>query len=285
MTDEDRPEETGPEAGPGTPPGARIFEEDTGGPRPLDGPAETADLVLDLDGYEGPLDVLLSLARDQKVDLTQISILQLAEQYIAFIERARQLRLEIAAEYLVMAAWLAYLKSRLLLPREEEETEEPTGPELAAALAFQLRRFEAMQEAGEKLLARPQLGRDVFTRGAPDGIRVRHNVVYEVSLFDLLKTYGDQRRKIETSSFTIEAPDLFTMDDAIQRLNSLLGTSFEWRALETFLPDGLRDPLVRRSAVAATFAAGLEMARQGRVQIRQSSAFGPIFYRTPAGNP
>jgi segregation and condensation protein A len=242
------------------------------------------DLVLDLDGYEGPLDVLLVLAREQKVDLTQISILQLADQYLTFIERARRLRLEIAAEYLVMAAWLAYLKSRLLLPREEETSEEPTGPELAEALAFQLRRLEAMQEAGVRLMAQPLLGRDVFPRGAPEGIRVVHRMVYDVSLYDLLKAYSEHRRRAETSTFTIEPLDLLSMEEAAEHLISLLGGALDWQSLLSFLPPEMFDgpPLRRRSAVASTLLASLELVRAGQAEIRQNGPFEPIYLRRAA---
>lgn len=241
------------------------------------------DLVLDLNGYEGPLDVLLTLARDQKVDLTRISILQLADQYLGFVERARRLHLEIAAEYLVMAAWLAYLKSRLLLPREEEPTDEPTGPELAEALAFHLRRLEAMQEAGVRIMARPLLGRDVFPRGEPDGIKVVTRVVYDVSLYDLLKAYASHRRRSDTSTFTIEALDLFSVEDAMERLVAMLGGgSIDWRTLMSFLPDEPGPPLKRRSAVASTLLASLELVRSGQADMRQNEIFGPIFLKSAA---
>jgi segregation and condensation protein A len=242
------------------------------------------ELVVDLEGYEGPIDMLLSLAREQKVDLTHISILQLADQYLAFITAARRLSLEIAADYLVMAAWLAYLKSRLLLP-EPAPPDEPSGAELAAALTHQLQRLEAMQQAGARLMARPQLGRDVFGRGAPEGLpRVLHPV-YDAALYDLLRAYGDQRQRKEHSVLHIEAPELYSMDDALQRLERLLGRVPEWRVLMSFLPPGLRGGLVERSAVAATFAASLELVRAGKLQLRQDRAFGPIYLRSPPETP
>lgn len=237
------------------------------------------ELVVDLDGYEGPIDVLLRLAREQKVDLTKISILQLADQYLAFISEARRLSLEIAADYLVMAAWLAYLKSRLLLP-EPQPDDEPTGAELAAALAFQLQRLEAMQQAGVRLMARPLLGRDVFARGAPEGLRLVSRIAYDVTLYDLLKAYGDSRRRGEGVVLEIRAAELFSMDEALARLSKLIGKVPEWRSLMSFLPANLRGGLVERSAVAATFAASLELARSGRVQLRQEVAFGPIYLRS-----
>ncbi len=240
---------------------------------------ETQDLVLELDGFEGPIDLLLTLARQQKVDLARISILELVEQYLAFIAASRKLRLEIAADYLVMAAWLTYLKSRLLLPEPEAE-DEPTAPELAAALAFRLRRLDAMRNAGATLLAMPRLGRDVFARGAPEGMKVARTPVYEITLFELLKAYGDNRRRISAaSSLTIEASKLYSLDDAIERLSSLVGGVADWTMLSSFLPDGLTKGLLLRSAVASTFAASLEFARTGAIQVRQTRPFGPIMIR------
>lgn len=239
----------------------------------------SAELVVDLGGYEGPIDMLLTLAREQKVDLTKISILQLADQYLAFIAAARRLRLEIAADYLVMAAWLAYLKSRLLLP-EPAPPDEPSGAELAAALAHQLQRLEAMQQVGARLMARPQLGRDVFARGAPEGLPRVLRPVYDATLYDLLKAYGEQKQRKESAVLHIEAPELYSMDDALQRLGRFLGRIPEWRTLMSFLPPGLRGGLVERSAVAATFAATLELARAGKIQLRQDAVFGPIYLRS-----
>lgn len=237
-----------------------------------------AALVLNLDGFEGPIDVLLTLARDQKVDLTKISILELAEQYLVFVNEARRLRLELAADYLVMAAWLAYLKSRLLLPADEEG-EEPTGEEMAAALAFQLQRLEAIREAGENLFQRALLGRDVFARGAPEGIRVVTKSVYEASLYELLQAYGAiQRRGGKATPLRIEQMELYTMDQALERLERALGALPDWATLASFLPDGLKG-LKRRSAIAATFLASLELARSGRMQLRQDGRFGPIYVR------
>lgn len=249
-------------------PEADSFEEDF--PR--------QDLVLDLDGFEGPIDLLLNLARQQKVDLSRISILRLAEQYLDFIAAARRLRLEIAADYLVMAAWLAYLKSRLLLP-EPEPGEEASAPELADALALRLRRLDAMRNAGENLLQRPRLGRDVFARGAPEGIEVFQTHVYEVSLFDLLKAYGDNRRRADSSQLTIETSKLYSLSDALERLSRQIGHTVEWTSLAAFFPEELADALVFRSAVASTLAASLELVRDGKAAIRQSNAFGPIQIR------
>lgn len=240
-------------------------------------------MVVDLEGYEGPLDVLLELARAQKVDLAQISILELADQYLAFIGRLRRLRLEIAADYLVMAAWLAYLKSRLLLPEEPGEEDEATGPEMAAALAFQLRRLEAMREAGVKLLDRPRLGRDVFARGAPEGLTIVASPVYQVSLYDLLKAYVNQRRRTGHKTLRIIASDLYSVDEALKRLRTALGRAPDWQALHSFLPPDLKTELGRRSATASVFAASLELAKTGAVQIRQDRAFGPIYLRRGEG--
>ncbi len=233
-------------------------------------------LVLDLDGYEGPIDVLLALARQQKVDLARISILDLAEQYLAFIAAARRLDLEIAADYLVMAAWLVYLKSRLLLP-EAEDDEAPSGPELAEALAFQLRRLEAMQERGRQMMARPLLGRDVFARGDPQETEVVRCPVYEVSLFDLLSAYGENRRRRVDAVLEIEPSALHSVADAIERLGGL--GSVDWQTLFEFLPPDAGGGIRLRSAVASTFVAGLELARMGRIEFRQLNPFGPIYIR------
>jgi segregation and condensation protein A len=236
-------------------------------------------LILDLGGYEGPLDVLLELAREQKVDLIHVSILALAEQYLAFIQRARDLRLEIAADYLVMAAWLAYLKSRLLLPQATSAEEEPSGAEMAAALRFQLQRLEAMRAAGLRLLARPQLGIDIYRRGAPERPEVVRKPYYVLTLYELLKAYGDQQRRLEGSMLHILPSQLYSMDDALTRLRDMLGKMPDWQTLMNFLPADLRGPLVLRSAIAATFAASLELTRSGKAQIRQDRPFGPIYLR------
>jgi len=250
---------------------------------PFDSPDSPArpvnDLVVDLEGYEGPIDVLLALARQQKVDLLHISILQLADQYVAFISEARRLRLEVAADYLVMAAWLAYLKSRLLLP-EPEEDDEPSGPELADALSFQLRRLEAMQQAGAKVMELPRLGRDVFARGAPEGVKVTRIPVYDLSLYDLLKAYGDQQKRGHHDSLEIAPTEVHSVDNALEWLGRILGRLPDWQTLMTFLPRNLAGGIVYRSAVASTFAASLELAKSGKLEIRQSGTFGPIYFRS-----
>ncbi|MTJ80393.1 MAG: segregation/condensation protein A [Telmatospirillum sp.] len=246
------------------------------------GAAGASPLVVDLDGYEGPLDVLLELARDQKVDLAKISILELADQYLAFVERYLRDYLELAADYLVMAAWLAYLKSRLLLPAPPAP-DEPTGEEMAAALAFQLQRLEAMRRAGKTLMERPLLGRQVFGRGAPEGISRVALPIWDVGLYDLLKAYSDIKRRAVVTSLRIEAPDLYSVDDAIQRLQTLLGEIPSWSTLFSCLPPGLKG-LLGKSAIAAHFVASLELCRQGRIELRQDSGtFGPIWVRARRG--
>ena len=235
------------------------------------------DFVLDLEGYEGPIDALLQLARDQKVDLTKISILRLADQYLEFVRQARRLRLELAADYLVMAAWLAYLKSRLLLP-EPEDGEEPSGAELAAALRLQLQRLEAIQRLGQDLMARPRLGQEVFARGAPEPLKVITSTVFQVSLYDLLKAYGANKAKEKATNLKIESSDLYSVEVALGRLSRLIGCTPGWHTLASFLPSDLRGGVVWRSAVASTFAASLVMCREGKLKIRQESPFGPIYF-------
>ena len=248
-----------------------------------DGPSLAERLMLDLEGFEGPLDLLLELARDQKVDIIRISILELAEQYLTFINTARELRLELAADYLVMAAWLAYLKSRLLLPKQESDEEELSAEEMAELLAFQLKRLEAMKAAGEKLLERPNLGRDFFGRGDPEEVRVTTASVYDASLYDLLKAYAQIMLTSESKTLEIEAFDLYAMDDALRRLRELFGRRVvpTWTKLLEFMPHGLGTPLKARSALAAHFVASLEMCRDGELEISQEQVFGPIMLRSP----
>jgi len=235
-------------------------------------------LVLDLDGYEGPIDLLLSLAREQKVDLTKISILALADQYLAFIAAQRRLRLEIAADYLVMAAWLAFLKSRLLLPEPNEDA--PEAEEMAAALGHRLQLLEAMQTAGRALLTRPQLGRDFWLRGAPEGLAAVPVPVWQLDLYKLLRAYSDSRRRTTTAVLAVEPSAFYSTDDALRRFARFLGRVPAWRALVRFLPDDIRGDLMRRSALAATFAAALELVRDGHIELRQDRAFGPIWLRS-----
>lgn len=250
------------------------FEDPRGGLR-----GDDNAFVLRLDSYEGPIDALLEQAREQKVDLTQISILALADQYLGFIERARALRLELAADYLVMAAWLAYLKSRLLLPPDEDD-DEPSGEELAAALAFQLQRLEAMRDAGTRLMARPMVGRDWFARGEPPPDLVVRTTVYDLSLYDLLKAYGTiQGRNAGGGALHIQASNLFSTEAALERLTAMLGRVPGWATLFSFLPADLKDPLQVRSAIASHFSASLELAKAGKLAIRQDGAFQPIFLK------
>lgn len=254
-----------------------VFQEDEGAPQRS---AEDR-LVLDLDGFEGPLDVLLALAREQKVDLAKISILKLANQYLEFVHRIRQRHLDLAAEYLVMAAWLAYLKSRLLLPEPEPEQEgEPSAAEMADILAFRLRRLEAMQKIGTTLVNRAQLGRDVFARGEPEDVAVVTHSLFDVQLFDLLKAYSDHVVRTSVRTLHIEAPDLYSVEDALRRLERMLGTMPDWSVLSAYLPHIHGDPLKMKSAVASTFIAALELAKQGRLQLRQDGgAYSPIYVK------
>ncbi len=243
--------------------------------------ADDAILLLDLDGYEGPIDVLLTLAREQKVDLTKIRILPLVDQYLAFIRGILHRRLEVAADYLVMAAWLAYLKSRLLLPDPPSEETEPSAEEMAATLAFQLQRLEAMQKAGAQLFAGRLLGRDVFARGLPERFAADTKTQWDATLYDLLTAYADHKRRTDYSRLKIAATELYSMDDALQRLSERLGQMPLWEALSAFLPADIRDGLVFRSAVAATFLAALELAKSGKLDLRQNERFGPILVRSP----
>ena len=238
--------------------------------------AEAERLTLDIDGWEGPLDLLLTLARTQKVDLREISILALVEQYLAFIADAKSLRLEIAADYLVMAAWLAYLKSCLLLPKDPEQ--DPDPEELALRLQLRLQRLAAMREAGARLMARDRLGRDVFARGAPEGLRVVKNAAWQASLYDLIAAYGALKARSEPAVHMVGRRPVMTLEEALVRIERLIGTSIEWTRIERFLPD-TGDHDYRRSALASSFVAALELARKGRVEIDQAEAFAPLFVR------
>ena len=237
-------------------------------------------LVVSLDGFEGPLDVLLALARTQKVDLAKISVLALADQYLEFIAEARKVRLELAADYLVMAAWLAFLKSRLLLPRETVADDQPTGEELAARLAFRLKRLEAMRNAAAQLMTRKRLGRDVFARGMPEGVRTIRVRQYTAVIYDLLKAYADQRRRGTKRVHVIHRRTVWSIKDARERLETLVGaTTGQWVELENYLKQYVTVPDVARTALASSFGAILEMAREGRVQLSQEKPFAPIYMR------
>jgi len=236
-------------------------------------------LIIDVDGFEGPLDLLLTLGRTQKVDLRKISVLDLAKQYLAFVEKAKQLRIELAADYLVMAAWLAFLKSRLLLPPDPEE-DGPSGEELAAHLAFQLERLQAMRETAAKLMARDQLGRDFFARGIPEDVTQVRKITYTATLLDLMQGYARIRTKDEFRPYTMDRDAVFTLEQALERMRGLIGFAGTWTDIATYLPDGFTtDPARRRSATASTFAASLELAKEGKVELRQSENFAPLELR------
>lgn len=238
----------------------------------------SSDLVLNLGGFEGPIDVLLTLARDQKVDLIHISILELAEQYLVFVEAARVHHLELAADYLVMAAWLAYLKSKILLPREAEE--EPSASEMADALRWQLLRLESMQKAGKMLMELPRKGQNFFTHGDPEGLPVSYTSVYDISLYDLLRGYARSRQEGAPTALEIEPIDLYSIDDAISRLREFLPNVPDWTLLLSFLPKGDMSPFKRRSAISTTLLAVLELVRLGKADVRQDGgAFSPIFLK------
>ena len=236
-------------------------------------------LIVDVDGFEGPLDALLTLARTQKVDLRKISVLQLARQYLSFIERAKALRIELAADYLVMAAWLAFLKSRLLLPPDPEE-EGPSGEELAAHLAFQLERLQAMRDAAARLMARDQLGRDFFARGQAEDVARIKTVTYSATLLDLMQAYARIRTRDEFRPYVMDRDHVFTMEQALDRMRGLIGFAGSWTDILSYMPDGWHaDPMRRRSATASTFAASLELVKEGQLEIRQTDTFAPIQVR------
>ena len=236
-------------------------------------------LIVDVDGFEGPLDLLLTLGRTQKVDLRKISVLQLARQYLAFVERAKALRLELAADYLVMAAWLAFLKSRLLLPPDPAD-EGPSGEELAAHLAFQLERLQAMRDAAARLMARDRLGRDFFARGQTQDMQRTRRVTYTATLLDLMQGYARIRTRDEFRPFVMDRDAVYTMEQALERMRGLIGFAGGWSDLTSYLPDGWgADPVRRRSATASTFAASLELVKEGHLDIRQAEAFAPIELR------
>ena len=236
-------------------------------------------LIVDVDGFEGPLDLLLTLSRTQKVDLRRISVLQLAEQYLGFVEQARSLRIELAADYLVMAAWLAFLKSRLLLPPEPGD-DGPSAEDLAAHLAFQLERLQAMRDAAARLMARDQLCRDFFARGLPEDLTHHRKVTFTATLLDLMRAYAMIRTKDEFRPFVLDREHVYTMEQALDRMRGLIGYVGDWATLTSFLPEGWDvTPMARRSATAAHFAAVLEMAKRGQLTLRQGETFAPIELR------
>jgi len=238
--------------------------------------AASERLTLDLDGWEGPLDLLLTLARSQKVDLAKISILALVEQYLTFIHDAKRLKLEIAADYLVMAAWLAYLKSCLLLPKDPGQ--DPSPEELALRLQLRLQRLSAMREAGARLMGSDRLGRDVFPRGAPEGLRVIRKAAWQVELYDLISAYGFVRARNEPAVHVVSRRPVMTLEEALLRVERLLGASLEWADLQSFLPE-TPDAEYRKSALASSFVATLELARKGKLELDQAEAFAPLYVR------
>ncbi len=249
-----------------------------------DGVRPDEALVVNIAGFEGPLDLLLALARTHKLDLAKISIGALVDQYLAFIHEARRLRLELAADYLVMAAWLAFLKSKLLLPKEKSDAIDPSGEELAARLAFRLRRLDAMRQAAAQLMTRKRLGVDVFERGMPEGMKTIRERQYTAEIFDLLKAYAEQRRRtVVHRAHVVRRRTVWSVKDARQRLQRLVGASDgAWTQLDFFLEQYMPAAEVGRTAMAASFGATLEMARDGLVEIRQAEAFAPIYMRKRA---
>ncbi len=251
----------------------RLWAEDDGS-RAVGDP----ELVVDVDGFEGPLDLLLHLARNQKVDLARISVLALAEQYLAFVEKVRAMRLELAADYLVMAAWLAFLKSKLLIPKQKGEEGE-SGEEMAALLQFRLRRLEAMREAAASLVNRNRLGRDVFARGMPEMVIVEKRNEFSATLYDLLTAYAAQRQRQAITNVQIAKRGVWSLKEARAILTRLIGSAADWTALDAFLIDYLASPQDRRTAVASSFAATLELVREGTMEMRQDEVFAPLYLR------
>ena len=235
-------------------------------------------LHVDVDGYEGPLDLLLDLARRQKVDLAGISVLALAEQYLAFIETVREKRIEVAADYLVMAAWLAYLKSRLMVPQAQGD-DEPSGEMLAAMLQFRLKRLEAMRTAASALMNRSRLGVQVHARGAPEVLEIARRSIWEANLYDVLRAYSTQRERGITTDYAPLVRNVWSLQDARDLLERLIGENGEWIALDTYLVDYLAQPSERATVRASSFASSLELVRLGQIDIRQSETFGPLFLR------
>ena len=245
--------------------------------------ADADSLIVDVGGFEGPLDLLLDLARQHKIDLARISILTLAEQYLAYIDRARTMRLEVAADYLVMAAWLAFLKSKLLIPRAAGEAETPAD-DMAQRLAFRLQRLQAMRDAAAALMARNIMGRDVFGRGAPEPLVVESTRQYADNLIDLLKAYAERRRrKLAFQSYTVRKVPVWSIKEAREALERLLGVMHDWGSFDDWLADYLAPPEMRRSGKASSFTASLELVREGQIDLRQEGAFSPIYLRRKTG--
>ncbi len=238
-------------------------------------------LLIDVQGFEGPLDLLLHLARNQRVDLSRISVLALAEQYLAFVEQAQALKLELAADYLVMAAWLAYLKSKLLIPKQKGD-DEATGEELLATLQFRLKRLEAMRDAAANLVNRKRLGRDVFARGMPELVVVDRSSQFSATLYELLTAYASQRQRQSVTHVQIEKRAVWSLKEARSALVRLMGVSEDWISLDRFLINYALTPQERASALASSFAASLELVREGKLELRQNAAFEPIYMRAQA---
>ena len=236
-------------------------------------------LTIDIDGWEGPLDVLLTLARNQKVDLRQISILALVEQYLVFIDEARALKLEMAADYLVMAAWLAYLKSALLLPRDIGL--DPSPEELALRLQLRLERLNAMRESGARLMARDRIGRDIFLRGNPEGLRVVKARAWECDYYELIAAYGQIKARTQPVLHVVKRRAVMTLEEALERVSELIGAAVSWTDIEAFLPT-FAEPALRRSALASSFVAALELARRGTLDLQQEHSFAPLYLRAKA---
>jgi segregation and condensation protein A len=246
---------------------------------PVAAEAEGETLVVDVEGFEGPLDLLLAMARTQKVDIAKISVLALAQQYLDFIAEARRLRLEIAADYLVMAAWLTFLKSKLLLPAEHGEEGELSGEELAQLLAFRLKRLGAMRDAAAQLMTRKRLGRDVFARGMPEPLRITRKSSYQANIYDLLKAYAQQRQRTSVRTMQVRTRTVWSLKEARVELERLLGMSCDWAALDEVLAEFLVGPELRKTALASSFTATLEMTREGALEIRQERLFAPLLIR------
>ena len=267
-------------------PGEQPEVQDTSEAEPFDAPVRTSPqaeedddaLIVSLDAYEGPMDVLLDLARRQKVDLLKISVLTLVEQYLEFVEAAKARKLELAADYLVMASWLTYLKSKLLIPKQDEAEDEPTADEMAAQLAFQLQRLEAMRAAADKIMELPQLGSDYFPRGMPEGVRVVRKTEWTAEIYDLLKAYTTQRVKAVDATIKYTPPKVYQIEEARERLSRILGNIPDWADLTALSPIGEIDA-PRSSVVASAFNAVLEYAKAGKIQIRQAGAFQSLYVR------
>ncbi|MEJ2625536.1 MAG: ScpA family protein [Pseudolabrys sp.] len=239
-------------------------------------------MIVDVEGFEGPLDLLLTLARQQKVDLAKISILALADQYLTFIEAARKMRLELAADYLVMAAWLAYLKSRLLLP-EAAPAEGPSAEDMALALAYRLRRLEAFREVANRLMGRPQLNRDVFSRGAPEPIAEIKQSEWTATLYDLLSAYAGQRQRTTLSEVRLKKREVWSLAEARETLERMIGQTADWARLDDYLIAYVVEPSLAPTVFASSFASMLELVREGVAEVHQKDSFAPIFMRKRVG--